>query len=37
MRHRNCSKLVEGGFFAIIDMLLGAKCVTLYLIWRVGG
>ena len=34
--HRNLSKLVEGSLFAIIDLLLGAKFIALYLIWRVG-
>ena len=33
---RNCTKLVEGSLFVIIDLLLGAKFITLYFIWRVG-
>ena len=37
MRPRNCSKLVKGSKFSIIDLLLGAKSLTLYFIWRVGG
>ena len=37
IRHRNRCKFVEGRLFAIIDLLLlGAKFITLYLIWRVG-
>ena len=34
---RNSSKLVDGKIFAIIVLLLGAKSITLYFIWRVGG
>ena len=37
IRQKNRSKLVEGSLFAIIDLLLGTKFITLYLIWRVGG
>ena len=33
---RNHSKLVHGKLYAIIDSLVGAKFITLYLIWRVG-
>ena len=36
MRLRNRSKLVEGSLFAIIGLLLGAKSITLFFIWRVG-
>ena len=36
IRLRNRSKLVEGSLFAIIDLLLGAKFITLFYIWRVG-
>ena len=32
IRLRNWSKLVEGSLFAIIDLLIGAKSTTLYLI-----
>ena len=35
-RLRNCSKLVEGSLFVTIDLLTGAKSITLYLRWRVG-
>ena len=35
-RHRNHSKLFEGSLFAIIDLLLLAKSIKLYSIWRVG-
>ena len=36
IRLRNCSKLVESVLFAIIDLLLGAKSITLYFMfmWR---
>ena len=34
-RHRNRSNLVEGSLFAIIDLILGVKFITLYIIWRV--
>ena len=34
---RNRSKLVQGRLFAIIDLLLEAKFITLYFIWCVGG
>ena len=34
IRLRNRSKLVERSLFAIIDMLLEAKFITLYFIWR---
>ena len=33
---RNRSKLVQGSLYAIIDLLIGAKSITLYLIWRLG-
>ena len=33
---RNRSKLVKENLFAITDLLLGAKFITLYFIWRVG-
>ena len=36
MRLRNRSKLVEGSLFAIIGLLLAAKSITLFFIWRVG-
>ena len=36
-RLRNCPKLVEGSLFTIIDLLIGAKSITLYFIWRVRG
>ena len=32
IRPRTHSKMVEGSFFAIIDLLIGAKSITLYLI-----
>ena len=35
MRLRNCPNLVERSLFAINDLLLGAKSITLNLIWRV--
>ena len=35
-RLRNLSKLIEGSLFAVIDLLLGAKFLNLYFIWRVG-
>ena len=31
-----CSKLIERSLFAITDLLLGAKPITLYFIWSVG-
>ena len=34
---RNRSVLVEGGLIAIYNLFLGAKSITLYFIWRVGG
>ena len=37
IRPRSRSKSVKGILFGIIDVLLGAKFVTLYLTWRVGG
>ena len=33
VRLRNCSKLVEGSLFVIIDLLRGAKTITLYFMW----
>ena len=36
IRLRNCSKLVEGSLFAIIDLLLAMKFVLMYIIGRVG-
>ena len=36
MRLRNRSKLVEGSLFAIIDLLLGAKNITLYFVFLPG-
>ena len=33
-RFRNCPKLVEGRLFTIIDLLIEAKSITLYFIWR---
>ena len=36
IRLRNRSKLVDGSLFALIDLLPGAKYITLYFIWRVG-
>ena len=35
-RLRNSSKLVVGLIFAVIDLLLWAKSITLYFIWHVG-
>ena len=32
IRLRNRSKLVQGSLYAIIDLLIGAKSITLYLI-----
>ena len=37
IRLKNHSKLVEGSLFAIIDLLLGAKFISLYFIRRAGG
>ena len=36
IRLRNRSKLVKENLFAITDLLLGAKFIFLYFIWRVG-
>ena len=33
---RNRAKLVEGSLFALIDLLTGAKFITLYFKWRAG-
>ena len=37
IRLRNHSNFDERSLLAIIDLLLGAKSITLYFIWRVGG
>ena len=37
IRPRNCSKLVQRSLFPIIDLLIGAKSITSFFIWRVGG
>ena len=37
IRHRNRSKLVQGSLYATTDLLIGAKLITWYVIWRVGG
>ena len=34
IRLKNRSKLVEASLFAIIDLLLAAKFITLYFMWR---
>ena len=34
VRLRNFSDLVEVSLFALIDLLLGAKPITLFFIWR---
>ena len=36
IRFKNRSKLTQGNLYVIIDLLIGAKSFTLYLIWRVG-
>ena len=36
IRLRNRFKLLEGSLFAVIDLLLDAKFITLYFISRVG-
>ena len=37
IRIRNRSKLIQGSLYVIIGLLIRAKSITLYLIWRVGG
>ena len=37
IRLKNRSKLAERSFFAIIDLFLGKKSITLYFMWRVVG
>ena len=36
IRLRNRSKLVQGSLYAIMVLLIGAKPITLSLIWHVG-
>ena len=37
IRLRNSSKLVQKSLYAIIGIIIGAKSIFLYFIWRVGG
>ena len=37
IRLRNRSKLVQSSLYAITNLLIGAKSITLFLVWRVGG
>ena len=36
IRLRNRSKLIERSLYVIVDLLIGAKTILLYCIWRVG-